>query len=159
MNNKIESIEDKMLSIQKFAYMKLEEYYLDCGWTFEWSNTKRTIGDCNFKAHTIRISRFYLPLMSEEELKDTFLHELAHALLGMGYGHNQMFYDMCRKVGCKNPNKDVDVPLHNYRFKAVCSRCGFTTFKNRRNVNGACPKCCNGVYNKKYLLDWIPNCN
>lgn len=68
------------------------EKHLNSNWTFKWSNAKRSAGSCRIKGiklpsgkskivkGTISISKSILKEMTYEGVKDTILHEIAHAI-------------------------------------------------------------------------------
>jgi predicted SprT family Zn-dependent metalloprotease len=46
---------------------------------FRWQNKKVSLGTCSYEK-TNSLSKWYVELNDEEELRDTILHEIAHAL-------------------------------------------------------------------------------
>jgi hypothetical protein len=49
-------------------------------WRFDWSNSTRNLGDCSHRTKTIRLSLPYTLRLSEAGVRETVLHEVAHAL-------------------------------------------------------------------------------
>ena len=45
---------------------------------------------------------------NEEEIKDTVLHEIAHAIAGGNHHHDRVWKDVCNRLGCK-PSRFKDV--------------------------------------------------
>lgn len=74
---------------------------IEKGWEFKWNNRKRAYGLCAYHDSTIQLSKPLVKYMTEEEVKDTILHEVAHALVGPGHGHGKLWKIMARKVGAK----------------------------------------------------------
>jgi len=67
----------------KLAKKKLAEHGLS-GWTASTlPRTKRTAGMCDHGKKTIYLSVHHTEKENEEEVLDTILHEIAHALCGM----------------------------------------------------------------------------
>ena len=56
--------------------------HLPTGWRFEWDNAKRRGGSCSYLYRSITLSRALVLMWDEAEVKDTILHEIAHALVG-----------------------------------------------------------------------------
>lgn len=94
------------------------------------NGTKRALGQCYRYGNTpteIRLSKHWMSHLSEDKVRDTILHEIAHALTP-GDGHGYRWKAMCRKIGA-NPNRTADLPrdivislqekIANY--KAVCT--------------------------------------
>lgn len=81
--------------------------YLSFGWSFEWCRTKSSLGTCRFYSPTdntrgiIRLSSNWMSLISEEEARDTVLHEIAHALAGYYDNHGPIWQRYAIKIGAK----------------------------------------------------------
>lgn len=58
------------------------------GWSTGFNTRKRTLGLCKYNTKTIEISTVLCKAISEEEVYDTCLHEVAHALCTYKDGHN-----------------------------------------------------------------------
>lgn len=56
-------------------------------------------GQCNWKKKTIQLQPTYVELNSEEEVKETILHEIAHALRPR-HGHNKYWRRTALSIGC-----------------------------------------------------------
>ena len=52
------------------------------GWTLAFGEARTRLGACHFRHHVIRISRTHALEGSEEQIRDTVLHEIAHAIAG-----------------------------------------------------------------------------
>lgn len=112
---------------------------------FQFDRAKRRAGLCKYNAKTISLSYFYVQNNSEEDVKDTILHEIAHALIGPKNGHNHVWKQMCLRVGAKPTRccgKHIEMP--EGQWKAECRNCGKDFHKHRRpKYNGEryCVKC------------------
>ncbi len=56
-------------------------------WSFRFDNAKRRCGACFYSRRTITLSRHFVTLNDEAEVRDTILHEIAHAFAGAKAGH------------------------------------------------------------------------
>ena len=56
-------------------------------WSFQFDHSKVRFGKCNYTKKEISLSRHLVQLNSEAEVRDTILHEIAHALAPRGAGH------------------------------------------------------------------------
>lgn len=72
--------------------------WLDGSWSFAWNNRKRAFGVCNYRKREIQLSRILTKQINEDEVLDTILHEIAHALTP-GAGHGARWKAMARKLG------------------------------------------------------------
>lgn len=68
-------------------------------WTLTFDGAKRRAGLCRHDAHTLSISRHITALHSEEQVRDTLLHEIAHALVGPRAGHNATWRRKAVEIG------------------------------------------------------------
>lgn len=55
-------------------------------WHLVWNERKNAAGICQYRNQTIGLSRVIIPRMTEEAVRDTILHEIAHALTGIRHG-------------------------------------------------------------------------
>ena len=75
------------------------------GWTSKLDDSRRRFGVCMPKEKVISLSRLLIELNSEEEVRDTILHEIAHALAWERHrancGHDQRWKDICIEIGAR----------------------------------------------------------
>jgi len=92
---------DKLIHIQNFAENKLKETGLfQKGWTFVWDNKAvRRYGQCRYGSKEIGVTKKLVAINKISDSEDVVLHEIAHALVGRGHGHDGSWKIMCRKVG------------------------------------------------------------
>ena len=69
------------------------------GWTLAFVEAKRRLGDCHFRHRVIRISRTHALGGSKEQIRDTVLHEIAHAIAGREAGHGPLWKVTARRIG------------------------------------------------------------
>ena len=61
------------------------------GWRFKFDRARLRAGQCRYRSKTITLSKHYVALnvtTRPEEVLDTILHEIAHALAGGRHGHD-----------------------------------------------------------------------
>src|SRR5687767_14955649 len=86
------------------AKQLMRQHGLDAlGWTFGFDHARRRFGRCDYTDKRITLSRALTFLNSVDEVRDTVLHEIAHALTP-GAGHGARWRAMCarseeRRVG------------------------------------------------------------
>lgn len=86
------------------------------GFDFKWIKSKKTFGQCSTVRNRltkefvkgrcfIKLSPYLVELNSEEEVEDTILHEIAHALdvirNGVSSGHGYPWKKICVEIGAK----------------------------------------------------------
>jgi predicted SprT family Zn-dependent metalloprotease len=135
-------------------------------WQFEFNNAKRTFGQCVYGKkygrpfHMIKLSKPLVALNDEEQVRDTILHEIAHALdvEQRGYSsHDYKWVSIARSIGC-NGNRcynvnDVEQPKSKYSL--ICNSCKPAYRKPKRKK--ACGVCCRKYNNSKYSEDYLLN--
>ncbi|MBM6404151.1 SprT-like domain-containing protein [Phycicoccus sp. CSK15P-2] len=77
----------------------LTEHGLD-GWTVVADRAKTRAGVCRFGRRQIGISGPLTALHDEAEVRDTLLHEIAHALVGPEHGHDAVWREAAVRIGC-----------------------------------------------------------
>lgn len=103
---------------------------------FKWSNGKKTIGYCRsvrvqtsdnthiWVAKSIHLSKLFAQNLSEAEIQDTILHEIAHAKAGHGAGHGAKWRSIARSLGA-TPKPCAAVSYSPEKaWKASCPACG-----------------------------------
>ena len=65
----------------------LEVHGLD-DWDVSYNSAKRRAGICHFAEQTLGLSAPLTAVHSEEDVRDTILHEIAHALVGPAHAHD-----------------------------------------------------------------------
>ena len=60
-------------------------------WRFGFDSSVRRFGVCKFGRKIITISKALTQLNKESHVLDTIRHEVAHALVGVGQGHNNVW--------------------------------------------------------------------
>ena len=78
------------------------------GWTLAFVEAKRRLGDCDFEDRVIRISRGHALEGSEEQIRDTVLHEIAHAIAGREAGHGPLWKATARRIGATPKANDYE---------------------------------------------------
>lgn len=85
---------------KEFADASLKKHKLDIkGWRFEFDTATRRFGACFYSKKLITISTDLTELNSEEQVKDTILHEIAHALCKPEDHHNFTWETACMITG------------------------------------------------------------
>jgi predicted SprT family Zn-dependent metalloprotease len=99
-------------------------------WTFAFNRRKRALGLCHYETRTIELSIYLVDKNGPEEIWDTLLHEIAHALVGPGHGHDAVWKKKCLEIGAK-PLRCGQADMPSGRWQARCESCG-THFSRHR---------------------------
>ena len=88
----------RLNDVAGMARRLMEEHGLP-DWTLAFVEARRRLGDCHFGDRVIRISRAHALQGSEEQIRDTVLHEIAHAIAGPEAGHGPLWKATARRIG------------------------------------------------------------
>jgi len=132
------------------------------GYRFAYNSRKRSAGICDYRKKTVELSLPLTQLSNEVDVTDTILHEIAHALVGSGHGHDAVWQRKAIEIGCNGKRcygKEKSSTFEAYKtvakYKGVCPN-GHEVFKNRMPRNRqSCAKCC-PRFNDKYLFVYKP---
>jgi predicted SprT family Zn-dependent metalloprotease len=127
------------------------------GWTLQMGKAVRAFGSCSWEARHITLSGPMIVLNDTAEVRDTILHEIAHALAGRKAGHGPMWKLMALAVGARPERcytaRTVRVPPGRWRFE--CPTCGLTGTRLRKPTRRlSCGRCSPGRFHAKYVLRW-----
>ena len=89
---------EHLASIAAMARGLMDEHGLGV-WTFAFLEAERRLGDCNYDQRVIRIGRAHALDASDAEIRDTVLHEIAHALAGPEARHGPLWKAIAKRIG------------------------------------------------------------
>lgn len=125
------------------AHRLLAEHGL-AGWTFAFDRARVRAGACHHHDRRITLSPHLTRLHDETQVRETLLHEIAHALVGPRHGHDEVWRAQALAIGstgrrCYPAGEEPAVPgrwqgrcvaghvVHRHRRPTrvlVCTRCG-----------------------------------
>jgi predicted SprT family Zn-dependent metalloprotease len=82
--------------------------HLDDSWSFAWTNSNRVYGRCDYTRRQIQLSKLITEHRPEHKVKQTILHEIAHALTP-GCKHNTTWKTVARNLGVINPRSTAPI--------------------------------------------------
>ena len=88
----------ELARVEKWAAALLR-LHLDPSWSFGFDSAKRRLGACNYTDKRITISRYLVPLLDDDEVHQTLLHEVAHAIAGPDANHGPRWLTIARELG------------------------------------------------------------
>jgi len=101
-------------------------------WSFAFNRRKTTMGVCFYTRRTIELSIHFVERNEDAEIRDTLLHEIAHALVGPRHGHDAVWKAACRRIGARPERLAHEVKMPVGRWQAQCSQCGTRYHRYRR---------------------------
>lgn len=135
-------------------------------WTLRFTDAKRRAGYCNATKKEIGLSSGIVRLNGFDRVKNTILHEIAHALCyqkGLNCGHNDQWRRVAISIGCDGrrcyDSNVVRTPKR--KWIATCPKCGHKTPAHKRQKL-ACGRCYRaGKFSRtnisEYQLIYTPN--
>lgn len=107
---------------RRLALALLAEHQLiQLGWTFSFDGACNRAGLCSFRRKRISLSAELTQKATNAQVRETILHEIAHALVGPAVGHSEKWRTKARSIGCSGAR------LHNievdYKYVGYCPSC------------------------------------
>ena len=162
-----------LLEAKSLAISLIKEHGLSYdGWSFKFDTARNRAGVCRHRSKTIGLSKYLLPHMKDDKVKDTLLHEIAHALVGPRHGHDRVWRRQAIAIGCNGARcYDPDTEFHagaseqlaaQSKYSMSCPNCGRVTAVHRRPKRSkACGVCCKkysgGRYDPKFKMELVQN--
>lgn len=129
-------------------------------WTAKLDGGKTRFGLCSYDRQTISVSRHLAAINPESEIRNTILHEIAHALVGPGHNHGPVWKAKAREIGAI-PSATHIAKAAPPKYLGHCPTPGCDTVAKayrRHRTPKACSKCCiayaNGKYDARFQIVW-----
>ncbi len=124
------------------------------GWAVAYDSAKRRAGVCRFTDRTLGLSAPLTAIHSEAEVRDTILHEIAHALVGPRHGHDETWRRTAVAIGCSGERcVATDSPRVEAAWLGVCPA-GHTVDRHRRPERVMSCSQCRPQFDVAHLLSW-----
>ena len=135
----------ELSGVRLLADRLLNEHELfEKGWSFSFDRAKRRAGSCKFSKKEITLAKAYAEQEDLKEIKNTILHEIAHALVGPRHGHNEIWKQKALEIGC-DAERCHYVVFSKPKYKLTCINRCFEVARYRVNQNflhsRICSKC------------------
>lgn len=97
----------------RFARDEMTRHKLD-DWGLRLTDNPKVLGLCDHNSKVLFLNCHHILLHPKPEIENTIRHEIAHALVGRGHGHDITWQDKAREVGCTNTAScsHLDLPPH-----------------------------------------------
>lgn len=118
------------------------KHYELLSWNISFNKRKKAFGVCNYIHREISLSVLLIPFMSDKAIKETIIHEIAHALT-KGHDHDNVWRRTCielggtgDRVGGSNKFKDGENGRSEFhetssKYTLTCPTCGCKSYINR----------------------------
>lgn len=142
-----------LLAARRLGRALLDEHGL-ADWRVELDRARTRAGICRYDARVIGLSAPLTRLHAEAEVRDTLLHEIAHALTGPRAGHGPRWRETARRIGCSAQRcLPRDAPRVSGAWVGVCPA-GHVRERHRRPERVASCAQCAARFSLAHLLTW-----
>ena len=139
--------------VRMLADKLLDEHGLiEKGWRFSFDRAKRRAGSCKFSKKEITIAKAYAEHQEEMEIKNTILHEIAHALVGSQHGHSQIWRKKAKEIGC-DASRCHHIVFSKPKYVLTCYNRCFEVSRYRVNQSFMQSKICSKCNSNLLLIN------
>jgi hypothetical protein len=121
-------------------------------WTVVLTRAKKQAGICRFARREIGLSAPITVLEDEAEVRDTILHEIAHALVGPRHGHDAVWRAKALEIGCSGRRCATGEGVPG-TWVGTCPA-GHQVRRHRRPVRVVSCPVCRPVFDLGALYEW-----
>lgn len=123
-------------------------------WTFEFDDAVRRAGMCSYAKRRISLSAPLTRIHDEREVRDTILHEVAHALAGAKAKHGPAWREVAVRIGCSGRRcVDPSAPSIDGPWVGSCPD-GHRTTRFRRPPGIMSCRSCGPRFDLGNLIAW-----
>ena len=139
--------------VRMLADKLLDEHGLiEKGWRFSFDRAKRRAGSCKFSKKEITIAKAYAERQERMEIKNTILHEIAHALVGSQHGHSQIWRKKAKEIGC-DASRCHHIVFSKPKYVLTCYNRCFEVSRYRVNQSFMRSKICSKCNSNLLLIN------
>ena len=140
--------------VRRLGLALIAEHRLD-GWRLEFDRAKRRAGVCRYDRHVIGLSAPLMQLYGEAEVRETILHEIAHAIAGPRAGHGPTWRKVALLLGSTGERcVGVDAPRTPGQWVGTCARGHSIDLHRSPQRVRSCLQCVPGAFSPDHLLEW-----
>lgn len=137
----------------RLARSLLNEHGLP-NWTVGLDRAKARAGAAHFGRRRITLSGPLTRLHDEDDVRDTILHEIAHALVGPDHGHDAVWKAKAREIGASDSRCfSSEAARQLAPFVGVCPA-GHEVRRHKRPTRVfSCPRC-SSSFDPVHIFEW-----
>lgn len=144
----------KLSEVALLAKRELARAGLSPEWKIVWDHALRRAGCCRYGLKRISLSRHLMALYSESEVREVIAHEIAHALVGPGHGHDRVWAAEARRLGGSGRARlPADFPRPPAAWVGTCPQGHRYERYRRPSGKGSCSRCRRG-YDPRFEIEW-----
>ena len=143
------SAQDKLTAVSELANRLIKTHRLK-HWKFKFDHSTRRAGCCNYHDKLISISFELARNASADDVRDTILHEIAHALVGKKHNHDAVWKAAAQEIGCSG-ERCHRLVFSPPRYHVTCENRCWKHTAERRQRRLVCRTCGGKVIYSPYL--------
>lgn len=140
--------DEELAAIKALAARLFAQHGL-AGWSFAFDHATRRAGCCDYRRKRISLALQFARRAGEEEIRDTLLHEIAHALVGRKHHHDAVWRTKAQAIGGSG-ERCHDLSFSPPRYIVACRNGCWRTTAERRRRNVICRSCSGEVVYQTY---------
>ncbi|MEY4417786.1 MAG: hypothetical protein RIQ88_224 [Actinomycetota bacterium] len=146
---------DRWSYISALAESMMLEHIEEPGWIFGFDNGRRRAGLCSYTDKKITVSKYLSLVHSVDDVRQTILHEIAHAIAGPKEGHGKKWLAIAKRIGYRNEVYTGEEIAQEYApYIGLCPN-GHKHYRYQKPKRlYSCHLCARG-FNKQYMIDWM----
>jgi len=123
-------------------------------WRFVFDNAKMRAGVCRPARREVGLSRVLTGLHTQAQVRDTILHEIAHALVGPQHGHDAVWRARAQAIGCTGGRcVPLNAPRAAAPWEGLCPA-GHDFQRHRRPMRVMACSRCSARFSAANLITW-----
>lgn len=124
-------------------------------WEFAFDRARVRAGACHFGDRRITLSRVLTAAHEESQVRETVLHEIAHALVGPRHGHDRVWRERAVAIGASGQRcyAGGEEPVVPGRWQGRCAA-GHVVHRHRRPTRVLLCTRCRGARTLERVLRW-----
>ncbi|WP_372845750.1 SprT-like domain-containing protein [Pontiella sp.] len=130
---------ERIESVLRLALELMAQHGLK-GWQFRFDHSTRRAGCCSYRDKRITLAFDLARTGSDEAIRDTILHEIAHALVGRKHHHDAVWKAQARAIGGSG-ERTHRLQFAPPRWSVTCENRCWTQTAQQRNSQYVCRKC------------------
>lgn len=146
---------DRWQYIAALAQSLMLEHIEDRDWSFGFDSGRRRAGLCSYTDKKITVSKYLSLVHSIDDVKQTILHEIAHAMSGPKEGHGKKWLATAKKIGYRNETYTGEEIAKKYApYVGLCPN-GHQHYRYQKPKRLYSCEICSSGFNRLYMIDWM----
>jgi predicted SprT family Zn-dependent metalloprotease len=131
--------EAELAAVARLARELMVKHQLN-QWSFQFDHATKRAGCCHYATHLLSLSHEFAKRAPDEEIRETILHEIAHALVGQAHGHDDVWRAKALETGCSG-RRCHDLQFTPPRYIVKCEQNCWVATAERRRRGAVCKRC------------------